>query len=274
MRGFPGVEQALDPALSPLERVYVRLLGAPANGLRIRLRHVLPETRGSYRRILDAGSGIGVFTMEIAKQHPRAEVTGVELEPELVERSAEIARRAGLDNCCFVRGDVTRLGMEAEFDLAVSVDNLEHVEDDVAAMRNLRRALIPGGKLVLHVPGYHRRWLLRGKRVNFDVPGHVRPGYRPDELAEKLERAGFQVESIRPTYGILETFTNNLSYLITGADRRNKALYGLIFPLLLAGSWLGQWARPDWGAGILVRARRPEGPDPARIRSDDEGGST
>lgn len=211
--------------------------------------------------------------MEIAKQNPRAEVIGIELDPALVERAAEIARRAGLHNCCFAQGDVTNLWMEAEFDLAVSVDNLEHVKDDVEAMRNLRRALVPGGKLVLHTPGYHRRWLIRGKRVNFDVPGHVRPGYRPDELVEKLERAGFQVESIRHTYGILETFTNNLSYLITRADRRNKGVYGLIFPFLLAGSWLGQWARPDWGAGILVTARRPEGPDPAPFRSADRGDS-
>jgi SAM-dependent methyltransferase len=265
MRGLPGVEQSYDPALSPLERVYVRLLGAPVNGLRIRLRHVLPATEGPYGRILDAGSGSGVFSMEIAKRHPRAEVIGVELDRDLVERSAGIARRAGLNNCRFLQGDVTDLGMQAKFDLVVSVDNLEHVEDDVKAMRNLLRALIPGGRLVLHTPGYHRRWLLRGKRVNFDVPGHVRPGYRPDELTAKLEQAGFHVESIRHTYGMLETFTNNISYLITGADRRNKGLYGLVFPFLLAGSWLGQWARPNWGAGILVTARRPEGPGPNSV---------
>lgn len=258
MIGLPGAEQALDPGLSLPERLYVRLLGAPANGLRIRLRHVLPETRGSYRRILDAGSGVGVFTMELAKQHPEAEVVGLELDRGLVERAAEIVRRAGLGNCSFVEGDVTKLEKKAQFDLVVSVDNLEHVEEDVEALRNLFEALVPGGKLVLHTPGLHRRWPVFGKRVNFDVPGHVRPGYRSDDLVRKLEGVGFRLDGIRHTYGILETLTNNVSYLISRADRRNRTVYGLVFPFLLAGSWLGQWSRPDWGAGILVTARRPD----------------
>jgi SAM-dependent methyltransferase len=258
MIGFPGVEQVHDPRLGPLERAYVRLLGVPVNGLRIRLRHVLPVTRGSYRRILDAGCGIGVFTMELAKQHPTAEVVGVELEPELVERANLVARRAGLTNCIFRQGDVTALGLDREFDLVLSVDNLEHVEDDACALVNLARALVPGGRFVVHVPGYYRRWLLFGKRVNFDVPGHMRPGYVPEDLVAKMQRAGLAVESTRHTYGILETFTNNLSYLITGAERKNRGLYAMVFPFLLGASYLGRWARPSWGAGLLAVAHRAD----------------
>jgi SAM-dependent methyltransferase len=254
--GFPGVEQVYDPRLSSMERAYVRLLGVPVNGLRIRLRHVLPATRGTYRRILDAGCGIGVFTMELAKRHPEAEVVGVELEPELVERANHVARRAGLSNCTFRAGDVTELGLDGEFDLVLSVDNLEHVQDDVRALTNLRSALVPAGRLVVHVPGYYRRWLAFGKRINFDVPGHMRPGYLAEELVEKLQRAGLEVESTRHTYGVLETFTNNLSYIITGAERKNRQLYALVFPFLLAISWLGRWSRPAWGAGVLAVARR------------------
>jgi hypothetical protein len=121
----------------------------------------------------------------------------------------------------------------------------------------LLEALRPGGTLVVHVPGYERRWLLFGRRVNFDVPGHVRPGYRADELVTKLRDAGFTVESHRATYGMLETFTNNLSYLITGADQRRKGVYALVFPVLLVVSWFGQFSRPKWGAGVLAVARRP-----------------
>jgi SAM-dependent methyltransferase len=260
MKGFPGCELSLDPGRSRFERLYARVMGAPANGLRIRLRRVLPVTDGDHRTILDAGCGAGVFTFELAKRHPQADVLGVELEPDLVERANEIARRAGLTNCRFEKGDVTHLDFEAMFDLVVSVDNLEHVEDDVTAMEILLRALRPGGTLVVHVPGYERRWLLFGRRVNFDVPGHVRPGYRAPELAEKLRRAGFDVVDQRYTYGPLETFTNNLSYLISGADQRNKPLYAIAFPALLGLSYLGKFSRPSWGAGVLVEARRPNGP--------------
>jgi SAM-dependent methyltransferase len=154
---------------------------------------------------------------------------------------------------------VTQLGFDDAFDLVLSVDNLEHVPDDVGAMRTLLHSLRPGGRLVAHVPGYERRWILIGRRINFDVPGHVRPGYRAEELVRKLTDAGFEIEQCRYTYGALETFTNNLSYLITGADQRNKIAYAAAFPFLLALSYLGQYSEPQWGAGVLVRARRPCG---------------
>jgi SAM-dependent methyltransferase len=257
VRGFPGRELSLDPSRSRFERMYANLLGAPANGLRIRLRRVLPITKGSYQAILDAGCGAGVFSLELAKQHPEAQVTGVELEPELVDRANEIARLAGIANCHFEQGDVTKLDFENAFDLVVSVDNFEHVEDDIAAMRTLLNALRPGGRLVAHVPGYERRWLLLRRRVNFDVPGHVRPGYRADQLVARLREAGFEVTAHQYTYGPLETFTNNISYLITGADQRRKMAYAAVFPLLLGLSWFGQFSRPRWGAGVLAVARRP-----------------
>jgi SAM-dependent methyltransferase len=259
VRGLPGAELSLDPGRSRFERLYARMFGAPANGLRIRLRRVLPVTTGRFGAILDAGCGPGVFTVELAKRHPEAHVLGIELEPELVDRANEIARRAGLANCRFEQGDVTKLDYETAFDLVLSVDNFEHVEDDVGAMRALFAALRPGGRLVVHVPGYDRRWLLFGRRVNFDVPGHVRPGYRAEELVGKLREAGFEVAGYQYTYGPLETFTNNISYLISGADQRNKLLYAAAFPVLLAVSWFGQFAKPRWGAGVLAAARRPAG---------------
>ena len=257
MRGFPGRELSLDPGRSRFERMYANLFGAPANGLRIRLRRVLPATDGACRAILDAGCGSGVFSFELAKRHPQAQVTGVELEPDLVARANRIAERAGLANCRFQQGDVTKLDFRGEFDLVVSVDNFEHVEDDIAAMRTLLQALRPGGRLVAHVPGYDRRWVLFGRRVNFDVPGHVRPGYRADQLVRKLRQAGFEVTAHQYTYGAIETVTNNISYLITGADQRRKLQYAAAFPVLLAVSYLGKFSRPRWGAGVLAVARRP-----------------
>jgi len=260
VRGFPGRELSLDPSRSRFERAYIRLLGAPANGLRIRLRRVLPATKGTYRSILDAGCGSGVFAFELAKLHPGAQVLGVDSEAELVARDNEVASRANLANCRFQQGDVTKLGFDEAFDLVVSVDNLEHVADDVEAMRTLWHSLRPGGRLVVHTPGYERRWILLGRRVNFDVPGHVRPGYKADELVAKLRTAGFEVADHHYTYGILETFTNNISYLVTGADEQNKFAYAAIFPALLALSYFGRFSNPSWGAGVLAVAYRPARP--------------
>ena len=258
MIGFRGAELSLDPDRSLAERVYIRALGVPINGLRIRLRRVLPATKGEFRRILDAGCGPGVFTMELAKLHPKAEVVGVDIDRAAIERNRRVAEEAGLANCRFEIADVTDLPYREEFDLVVCVDNLEHIESDITAMRSLARALEPGGQLVVHVPGYYRRWLLFGRRVNFDVPGHMRPGYTAEEVTEKLATAGFENLEASYTYGPLETFTNNISYLITGAEQRNKHVYAVVFPFLLALSYLGKFSRPDWGAGVLVTGKRGE----------------
>ena len=61
-------------------------------------------------------------------------------------------------------------------------------------MARLRTALRPGGRLIVHVPGHDRRWLLFRRRVNFDVPGHVRPGYRAEELSS------IEARFVRPVF--------------------------------------------------------------------------
>lgn len=248
---IPGREMAYHPEYSALERLYIRLLGVPINGLRIRLAHVMPMAEGEYARILDAGCGRGTFSIELAKAHPEAEVVGVDVDTRALGNARAIAERAGLSNLSFEEGDVTDLPYENEFDMVVSVDNLEHIEDDIAGMRCLHRALRKDGRLVVHVPGYYRRWPVCKKQVNFDVPGHMRPGYHIDELERKLGEAGFRVEQIRSTYGFLENLSNNISYAITGAEQKNRAFYALVFPFLLIMSNLGAGARPSWGAGVL-----------------------
>ena len=190
MRGFPGRELSLDPGRSRFERMYANLLGAPANGLRIRLRRVLPVTEGSYQKILDAGCGSGVFSFELAKQHPEGQVTGVELEPDLVDRANQMAKRAGLANCRFEQGDVTKLDFEDEFDLVVSVDNFEHVEDDVAAMRTLLRALRPGGRSWPTSPATSGGGSCSAAGSTSTSPGTSGPGTRPTSWWANCGRPG------------------------------------------------------------------------------------
>ncbi len=263
LAGFRGWEMCYDPDLSAIERIYTRIFGVPINGLRIRLRRVLPRVSGKYGAILDAGCGIGVFSMQLAKLHPEAQVVGVDLEESLVKKATEIARHAKISNCEFQLGDVTNLHLNRKFDLIVSVDNLEHVENDVRALESFRRLLNPQGRLVVHVPGYYRRWPVFKRKVNFDVPGHVRPGYLKEQLAERLNNAGFALIEQCYTFGLLENLSNNISYAITGAEKRNRTLYAMVFPFLAILAYIGGFHRPSWGAGVLAVCR-PAGDDNIR----------
>jgi len=249
-----GRELIYDESLSTPERLYIALLGVPINGLRNRARRILPIINGAGKRILDAGCGQGVFTFEIARRFPDAVVTGIDVNVGLVERNRKIAGAVGISNCRFEVRDITADAGGAAYDIVLSADVLEHIDDDDAVLGFYRDSLAPGGELILHVPGRERRWFFFGWKENFDVDGHVRPGYTLEEITEKVTHAGLAVGESYDTYGWLETVTNNISYLITGARMRRKHLYALVFPLLLAVSWFGRNARPKRGAGVLVRA--------------------
>jgi len=251
-----GAELALDPNMGLLERCYVRLFGVPISGLRIRLRRILPKLEGRPARVLDAGCGSGIFTHVLAEKFPRAAVVGVDLNRDQLEINRFIARKSGLKNLSFQQADVLNLPFKEVFDLVLSVDNLEHVEDDTAALRSMGRVLLKGGRLVLHVPAYERRWFFFSFKTNFDVHGHFRPGYRRDELVEKIGAAGLTVTEAYFTYGWWETITNNISYAITRAEKKRKLLYAAIFPLLNGIAWFGRNSQPKKGAGILVVAHK------------------
>ncbi|MBN1227916.1 MAG: class I SAM-dependent methyltransferase [Deltaproteobacteria bacterium] len=251
-----GSELALDPNASILEMIYIRLAGVPINGLRIRLRRILPKLTEGPGKVLDAGCGRGVFVYQVAKKFPDASVMGVDVDDEQLEVNRLIAERAGLRNVTFEHADVSQLPFKEDFDLVLSVDNLEHIQDDMSALKHLAESLKVGGRLVLHVPGYERRWFFFTFRNNFDVPGHFRPGYRLDELTDKVRGVDLHITEAFYTFGWLETISNNISYLITAAEGKNRLLYALVFPFLNMVGWFGKNSRPKKGAGILIIAEK------------------
>jgi SAM-dependent methyltransferase len=101
-------------------------------------------------RILDAGCGSGRNMVELARH---GTVAGVELSATSVALAR--ARAAGE----VIEGSVLDMPFEsASFDLAVSLDVIEHLQDDLAALRELRRVVAPGGALLITVPAYQWLW--------------------------------------------------------------------------------------------------------------------
>jgi SAM-dependent methyltransferase len=101
-------------------------------------------------RILDAGCGSGRNMVDFAR---RGTVTGVELSPT----AASLARVRGVGEV--VEGSIAAMPFDpSSFDLAVCLDVIEHIEDDVGALRELRRVVAPGGTLLLTVPAYQWLW--------------------------------------------------------------------------------------------------------------------
>jgi SAM-dependent methyltransferase len=100
-----------------------------------------------------------------------------------------------------VRADLTALPMaDASFDLILCSHVLEHVADDVAAMREMRRVLRPDGAALIQTPVNHDQPVTfedpsitdpQERLRLFSQPDHVRV-YGPD-VRDRLEAAGFAV---------------------------------------------------------------------------------
>src|SRR3954468_11187860 len=141
--------------------------------------HGIPLPPPGQTRVLDAGCGSGRTLDDLARL---GEAHGTELNP----LGVEAARRRGHE----VReGRVEEIPhADASFDLATCLDVIEHTDDDVRSLRELRRVTRPGGALVVTVPAYPRLWS-RHDEVN----GHRRR-YTRRTLRRAAEAAGWEVE--------------------------------------------------------------------------------
>jgi SAM-dependent methyltransferase len=154
-------------------------------GRRRVLERVVADLRLPARaRILDAGCGSGRNMVEFARH---GEVTGIELSPT----SVRLARERGAGEV--VEGSVLEMPFEAgAFELAASLDVIEHLQDDLQALRELRRVVAPGGSLLVTVPAY--QWLWSGH----DEINHHHRRYTRRSLQSVGEQAGWQ--QVRTTY--------------------------------------------------------------------------
>jgi 2-polyprenyl-3-methyl-5-hydroxy-6-metoxy-1,4-benzoquinol methylase len=249
-----GKELLFSSNLTGLEKLYILLFGVPICGLRIRARRVLPLVKNGCANILDAGCGTGIFTFALARKFPDSMVTGIDIDDALIVSNKEVSKKTGIKNCSFITLDICQSDFAELFDLVISIDNLEHVENDELALKNLYKSIIKGGRIIIHVPGFYRRWFFFRWKVNFHVDGHFRHGYTKEQILNKVKKAGFKVSDAYYTYGWMETIANNISYLITKAEMKNKFLYALIFPFLNFFSYFGRNALPEKGAGVIVIA--------------------
>ncbi len=167
-------------------------------------RHAPPEGA----RVLDVGCGFGDSTRLIANRvGPRGEAVGVDCAENFIKASEQETRDAGLRNAAYFVADVQTDDLRGPYDFAFSRFGTMFFMMPGAALRNIRRALKPGGKLTMIV--WRRReenpWLHEAElRVREIVPVvshedtdevHCGPGpfsmSGPDMVSSMLRSAGF-----------------------------------------------------------------------------------
>jgi SAM-dependent methyltransferase len=156
-------------------------------------------------RILDAGCGTGGNVRFLRRY---GQVVGLDMAPVALELGAPCLPGV------LARGSVLELPFAAQsFDLVTSFDVLYHrgVPDEAAALREVRRVLRPGGRLLIRLPAYE---FLRSKH---DRAVHTRRRYTAGGVRRLLRAAGFAVERY--------TYVNSLLFPIPLAQRLLERLF-------------------------------------------------
>jgi SAM-dependent methyltransferase len=197
---------------------------------------------------IEIGSGLGDYALEWAPAAAR--FTATEADPDrLVELKDRLAGHEKIE----VRQLFLPTDEVAAHTALVTFNVLEHIEEDVEALRSMARLVRPGGALVLVVPAFP----IAMSKIDI-ATGHVRR-YTKRSLADAVVAAGLQVERIEyaNSVGFLCYF---LTAKVLGLAPR-KGLLIRIYDNLVAPitRWAEARVRPPFGQSVFAVARVPGG---------------
>jgi SAM-dependent methyltransferase len=144
------------------------------------------------RTFLEAGCGTAQVTASLQRACPHLSFTASEA---LLEGLSVAERKA--PGAELVQVDVVKLPWDAEFDVAGAFDVLEHVADDAAAIRQLARAVRPGGGVIVTVPQHPWLW------SPVDEYSRHERRYTRKALVDRLEEAGLHIERVTSFVSLL-----------------------------------------------------------------------
>lgn len=214
---------------------------------------------GAGERVLDVGCGDGYYDWRVSRSGAR--VTGLDVHEK---RLAYARRQYGGDRTEFLDLDAEKADFPpGSFDKAMSLCVMEHLGDDERVLRNVARALKPGGRFVFSGDSLSNAGLRPEERDRHRRRYAVNTFYTPAVVRAKLDRAGFEVEEtgfvldrpldlalVRMSWA-LDRFprvlapARTLGYVVLGA----VWAAGRLRPRRVA-------AAPSGGLTIVVRARK------------------
>ncbi|CAN5190894.1 hypothetical protein BH09PAT2_BH09PAT2_01470 [soil metagenome] len=185
-------------------------------------RYIFAAKYSKNKNILDIASGVGYGSKMLLDSGAKS-VVGVDIDSKLVEYAS---KTYNTENIIFKKGDITSYKSDIKFDMITCFETIEHIPDDLAAIKNLYSLLKSGGHLFISSP--NRQITSPQAKLISDKPSnkfHIRE-YLVNELVNLLEDNGFKVEG---------TFGQRMR-LRTGIEFINKIITTILNPDLQAGA--------------------------------------
>ena len=140
--------------------------------------HLLPTGKTKF---LEIGCGTGDFIRQIANNE-HLEITGSE-----IYLKGLVYAKKNLPGVDFVQIDVTQGTIGKQFQIITAFDVIEHIENDTAAISNIRKMLEKHGTLIISVPQHMFLW------SNLDEIVKHKRRYSRQEMVTKLKNNGFEI---------------------------------------------------------------------------------
>jgi SAM-dependent methyltransferase len=210
--------------------------------------------------VLEVGCASGYLLRLIRNKLPRALVIGSDY---VLGPLKEVA--TSLPAVPIIQFDLTRCPLPSEtVDAVIMLNVLEHIGDDLEALRQARRILRPDGLLILEVPA--------GPHL-YDVYDRLLMHYRRysmRQLKQLFARAGFEVvfathlgAVVYPAFTLVKLWNRySISHVDAGGQQavagyiKYTASSGLVKLAFAAERWLGRWIRWPVGTRCVLIARR------------------
>jgi SAM-dependent methyltransferase len=202
------------------------------------------------RSVLEVGSGMGFFAEKLVEADCERLVLSDTEDYCLTRLRAKYAGNARIEVANVGLPGQVRIGAPVETVVAMNV--LEHIDDDVQALRDLAAAVVPGGRIVLWTPAYMQLYGDFDRKV-----GHVRR-YTPRTMRQSVEAAGLRVRVLRPA-----NFLGGVAWWIAvrrgGAGHPDRRLVWLYDNVVIPFSRVVERViRPPFGQSILCVAEVPQ----------------
>lgn len=203
--------------------------------------------------ILDAGCGTGLMLPDLNNIGP---TSGMDFSLDAIGFAKKMY--GGTIKQCCLPDDIPY--DDNTFEVLISLDVIEHVEDDLAALKSLRKRIIKGGVGIFTVPALMSLW------SHHDVINEHKRRYDKEELEKKLVEAGYVVEKI----SYYNTLLFPMIYLVRLINRVLKKEDGsdvelpspvvnsILKIIFEAEKFLLKFMRFPIGASLIASVRNPE----------------
>jgi 2-polyprenyl-3-methyl-5-hydroxy-6-metoxy-1,4-benzoquinol methylase len=221
------------------------------------------KTKGGDADILDAGAGFGQYSYYMSTLSDTWRITAVDLKTEQVEDCNSFFSTIHTpQRVFFEEANLIAYRNPDKYDLVLSIDVMEHIEEDTLVFENFYLSLKKGGMLLISTPSD-----LGGSDVHHEtdesfIDEHVRDGYNRERLSDTLRKTGFSKIDIQYSYGRAGMFSWKLSMKLPILMVNKSKLYFILlplyyiltFPLSLLFNLIDVNKKQQTGSGLIVKA--------------------